>query len=175
MSNSQKKVLLSENEISRIVGRLAEEINRDYAGKDLVVIGILKGAAIFMADLIRRLQLPLTCDFLRVSSYQSNGISGALRLEFDLTQPISGRDVLVLEDIVDSGKTLKFIRQHLTSKGAASIKFCALLRKAGAPSSAVVEYVGTLIPNEYVVGYGMDLDGKFRNLPWIEGRELIKP
>lgn len=168
------EILLSAEQIATIVQRVAGEISRDYPGRSLVVIGVLKGAAVFMSDLIRHLNLPLTCDFLRLSSYQSDGSSGALRLEFDLTQPIVGKDVLVVEDIVDSGKTLRFIRQHLQSKGAHSVKICSLLKKTSAPPDAEVDYVGTLIPQDYVVGYGMDLDGRYRNLPYIGRVKLTK-
>ncbi|MFO1462216.1 MAG: hypoxanthine phosphoribosyltransferase [bacterium] len=169
------EILLSEKEIASGVARLAETINRDYAGRELVVIAVLKGAAMFMADLIRRLKMPLRCDFLRVSSYSSEGKPGDLRLEFDLTQPILGKAVLVLEDVVDTGRTLQFILPHLKSKGAASVKFCALLKKRGAPADFPLDYVGFEIPDDYVVGYGMDLDGLYRNLPWIERCQPTKP
>lgn len=169
------EILLSEGEIASGVARLAGAINRDYQGKELVVIGVLKGAVLFMADLIRHLQMPLRCDFLRISSYSREGSSGDLRLEFDLTQPIAGTDVLVLEDVVDTGKTLQFIRPHLLSKGAASVRFCSLLKKHGSPAGLTLDYIGFEVPDDYVVGYGMDLDGLYRNLPWIERCRPIKP
>jgi len=169
------EILLDENQIQNAVERLAKEITRDYSGRELVVIGILKGAAVFMSDLIRRIAIPMSCDFLRVSSYTSEGQSGTLRLEFDLTQPIEGKHVLVLEDVVDSGKTLQFVLPHLQSKGAASVKFCALLKKQHAPGQPVLDYMGFEIPEDYVVGYGMDLDGLYRNLPSIERCRPIKP
>ncbi len=167
-------ILLSPDKISELVSHLAMEIERDFAGQNLVVVVVLKGAAIFMADLIRRIELPLTCDFIRVSSYLENGQPGTLRLEFDVTQPVIDKDVLVLEDVVDSGRTLEFLRRHFKTKGARSIKFCALLKKAAA-EKIPVDYVGCIIPNQYVIGYGMDLDGQFRNLPWIEAVTLTKP
>ncbi len=175
MVSPSSKTILSSDQIALIVHRLATEIERDYRGKTLAIVGVLKGALVFMADLIRQIHLPMTCDFLRISSYQENGKAGALRLEFDLTQPIRGKDVLVLEDIVDSGKTFHFIRQHLSNKGAASVKICSLLCKEHASGKAELDYLGAIIPNDYVVGYGMDLAGQFRNLPWIETRPLTKP
>ncbi|HCU23764.1 MAG TPA: hypoxanthine phosphoribosyltransferase [Deltaproteobacteria bacterium] len=161
-------MLLQPEQIAAAVARLAAQIEKDYAGRELVVIGILKGAVIFMSDLIRRIHIPLRCDFLRVSSYDPEGISGELRLEFDLTQSIAGQHVLVLEDVADSGKTLAFVKPHLESKGAASVRLCALLKKEGLPPELHLDYVGFEIPNDYVIGYGMDLDGLYRNLPWIE-------
>jgi hypoxanthine phosphoribosyltransferase len=175
MHQPSGEILLSENEIAAGVARLAEAINRDYHGKELVIIGVLKGAVLFMADLIRRLQMPLRCDFLRISSYTREGASGDLRLEFDLTQPIAGQHVLVLEDVVDTGKTLQFILPHLLSKGAASVRFCSLLKKRGSPAGLALDYIGFEVPDDYVVGYGMDLDGLYRNLPWIERCRPTKP
>ncbi len=175
MQPTSGDILLSEDEIAVGVARLAEAINRDYQGKELVVIGVLKGAVLFMADLIRRLRMPLRCDFLRISSYTREGTSGDLRLEFDLTQPIAGQHVLVLEDVVDTGKTLQFILPHLLSKGAASVRFCSLLKKRGSPAGLALDYIGFEIQDEYVVGYGMDLDGLYRNLPWIELCRPTKP
>ena len=166
-------VLLSEAELAAGIARVAAEIERDYQGKSLVVVAVLKGAALFMADLIRKIRLPLRCDFIRVQSYTEDGQSGDLRLEFDLTQSIQGQDVLVVEDIVDTGKTLGFLQSHLKTKGAASVKFCTLLKKQHA-SAIPVDYIGFTIPNRYVIGYGMDLNGLHRNLPWIETHELSK-
>ena len=168
------KILFSEVELREGIARVAAEIERDYQGKSLVVVGVLKGAALFMADLIRQIRLPLRCDFIRVQSYTEEGQSGDLRLEFDLTQSIQGQDVLVVEDIVDTGKTLTFLQSHLRTKGAASVKFCTLLKKQHA-SAMPVDYIGFTIPDRYVVGYGMDLNGLHRNLPWIEFHDLNEP
>ena len=169
------EIVIDQTKIAAAVTRLAAQIQTDYAGQPLVIIGILKGAAIFMADLIRQLTLPLRVDFLRVSSYTGEGRSGDLRLEFDLTQSIADCHVLVLEDVVDTGKTLRFVKPHLLGKGALSVKFCSLLRKTSSPPDPHVDYVGFEVPDDYVVGYGMDLDGLFRNLPWIERCTPIKP
>jgi len=173
-SDSNAKILLTDQEIKKLVCRLAREIERDYRGKELVLMGVLKGAVVFLSDLMRELRIPLTCDFLRVSSYGPDGTPGNLRLDFDATQPIEGKDVLVLEDVVDTGRTLSFIKSHLRGKGAKSVRFCALVRKTHTPANVQVHYLGKEIPNNYVVGYGMDLDGLYRNLPWIEDRTLTK-
>lgn len=174
MPENPNQILLTELEIRKIIGELAREIEKDYQGRELVVVGVLKGAAMFMADLIREIKLSLTCEYVRVSSYLPDGSSGDLSLEFGLTQPIEGKDVLILEDVVDTGKTLKFIEEHLRGLGAKSIKYCALIQKEHAPKWAQVDYLGRIIPNDYVIGYGMDLDGLYRNLPWIEIRPLTK-
>src|SRR5262249_40558365 len=169
------EILFDEVQIQSAVERLAQELTRDYSGRELVVIGILKGAAVFMADLIRRISLSPSCDFLRGSCYTTESQSGDLRLEFDLTQPIAGKHVLILEDVVDSGKTIQFLLPHLQSKGAASIKFCAFLKKKHAPHQPRIDYFGFEIPEDYVVGYGMDLDGLYRNLPYIERCRSTNP
>ncbi|MDX1387390.1 MAG: hypoxanthine phosphoribosyltransferase [bacterium] len=161
------KILLSKQEIEEIIKELGGRINRDYEGKDLVVLGVLKGAFMFMADLIREIDLPLTCEFVRVSSYGPDGKPGHLRLEFDLTQSVVGKDVLVLEDLVDTGTTLQFLKHHLQGKGAKSVRFCTLIKKENAPEELPLDYYGKVIPPDYVVGFGMDLNGRFRNLPWI--------
>lgn len=172
MSQSDHNILLSQEEIKKIISNLAYQIEQDYRGQSLVVVGVLKGAFIFMADLIRQIKLPLRCDFLRISSYQKDGRPGTLRLDFDLTQPVTGEHVLVLEDVVDTGQTLAFITQHFKTKGAKSLKFGTLLLKQTAPESNTVDYFGKKISKDYVVGFGMDFDGKYRNLPWIETRKL---
>ncbi len=170
-----KQILLSEQEIYRIVGQLAEKITRDYEKKDCVVVGVLKGAFIFMADLVRQIRIPLTCDFLRIQSYGPDGKPGYLRLEFDITQSIAGKDVLVLEDVVDTGRTLEFIARHLETKGAKSVRFCALIHKQTKhPCRVSLHYCGKVLPDVYIVGYGMDLDGKHRNLPFVGTVELTK-
>lgn len=165
------RALLSEEKIRELVEKLAKAVTAHYQGKELVLLGVLKGAFVFMADLVRRIPLPLSCEFMRVSSYDASGKPGALRLDFDLTQPVTGKHVLVLEDVVDTGRTLSFIRSHLESQGAQSVKFCALIRKEDAPSDPPVDFLGMTVPKGYIIGYGMDLGGKYRNLPWIQ----VKP
>ncbi len=170
-----KQILLSEQEICSIVGQLAQKIEQDYEKKDLVVVGVLKGAFIFMADLVRQIKIPLTCDFLRIQSYGPDGRPGYLRLEFDITQSIAGKNVLVLEDVVDTGRTLEFIAKHLETKGAKSVRFCTMIHKQTShPCRVPLHYCGKILPDVYIVGYGMDLDGQHRNLPFIGAVELIK-
>lgn len=163
-----KNILFHSNEIQSKVLELGSQITQDYQGKNLTVIGVLKGAFVFMADLVLAISLPLRCDFLRISSYNSKGKSGNLRLDFDLTQSIEDQHVLLVEDILDSGKTLQFLREHIKSKKPKSIEVCCLLDKKLNPQlSEQVKYRGFECPQEYIVGYGMDLDGLYRNMPDI--------
>ncbi len=163
------QVLLSENKVRRRVQELGKEIARDYRGKELVLVGVLKGSFVFISDLGRAIDLPVTFDFLRVSSYQ-NGTktSGTVRIDFDVTQPIRGKHVLLVEDIIDTGLTAKAVMDTLQSKRPASLKLCALLYKPDrARISTRIDYLGFTIPNEFVVGYGLDHAGRYRNLPCV--------
>lgn len=168
-SAAKVKVLIPSEKVQRRIAQLARKINRDYAGKQPVIVGVLKGAFVFMADLIRHLRQPVTCDFLRVSSYNhSTESSGTVRIEFDITRPIRGQDVLLVEDIVDTGLTLNEVIRHLKAKKPRSLKICALLRKPEREQVKIdVDYVGFVIPNKFVVGYGLDYAGQHRNLPYI--------
>jgi len=162
------KILFSAEQVQQRVRELADKINQDFFGRELVMVGVLKGSFIFMADLVRHLHGPLTCDFLRMKSYNAEGQStGSVRLEFDLTQPVAGKNVLLIEDIVDTGLTASVLLRHLKEKHPKSVKLCALLHKPAEKVHVPVDYLGFEIPNEYVVGYGMDLDGKYRNLPYL--------
>lgn len=159
-------VLIPEAKIREQVRALGQEISRDHQGKDLVVVGVLKGAFVFMADLIRAVSVPLHCEFLRVSSYKDNKSSGNVRIDFDLTQSVAEKHVLLIEDIVDTGRTLRFLLDHLKSKKPASVKVCSLLYKEIDPAiRPLIDYLGFTIPKEYVVGYGMDDRGLLRSLP----------
>jgi hypoxanthine phosphoribosyltransferase len=150
----------------RVLGR---RIRADYRGRNLVLVGILKGSFIFMADLARSIDLPLTCDFMRVSSYGSGtGSSGRIRMEFDLSHPVRGKDVLLVEDIVDTGWTLDHVLRQLRRKKPSSLKLAALLHKPARTRVQVpIEYLGFTIPDRFVVGYGLDFDGRYRNLPHL--------
>lgn len=162
------KILLSAEDLRKRVDELGRTISRDYAGKELIVVGVLKGAFVFMADLIRAISVPLHCEFLRVSSYENNRSTGAVRLEFDLTQPAEGKHVLLVEDIVDTGRTLQFLLEHLKAKNPASVKVCSLLYKEiNLQVRPLIDYLGFTVPNDYVVGYGMDDRGLLRSLPEI--------
>ena len=165
----QLKTLLSRDEIAEAVNRLACEIQMDYQGKQPLLLGVLKGSFVFMADLIRRLDLPLELEFIKVSSYGSARESaGKVRMVQGLGTPIKGRDVLVIEDIVDTGITTAFLLNYLKKKNPASLKLCTLTHKPSRCRVAVpIDYLGFTVPNKFIVGYGIDCDEKFRNLPDI--------
>lgn len=161
-------ILVSATEIQKRIENLAQKIQEDFAGKSLVVVGVLKGAFIFMADLVRHIKIPLACDFLRISSYEKDKSTGVVRMDFDMTQPIVDKDVLLVEDIVDSGRTLSYLLKHMETKKPASLKVCSLLYKeTGANIKNRVDYIGFDIPNRYVVGYGLDSEGLYRSLPYV--------
>ena len=162
-------VLIDPERLRARIAELGEEITRDYRGSNLLLIGVLKGSVFFMADLARAIDLPLEMDFMAVSSYgTATESSGVVRMLKDLDAPIAGRDVLILEDIIDSGRTLSYLIELLQQRGPASIEVCALLTK---PERAEVEidcrYVGFEIPNRFVVGYGLDYAERYRNLEYI--------
>jgi len=163
------RVLVSEADIRARIHQLAAEVDADYAGKDLLLVGVLKGAVMVMADLTRALHSPVTMDWMAVSSYGSGTkSSGVVRILKDLDGDITGRNVLVVEDIIDSGLTLSWLLRNLLSRGPASVEVFALLRKPDAAQVNVpVRYVGFDIPSEFVVGYGLDFDERFRNLPFV--------
>ena len=161
--------LISAEEIALRVEELAEQISADYADGELLVVGVLKGAWVLMADLVRRLQIPVCCDFLRLSSYGNHTTtSGKPELLLDLSEPIEGRDVLVVEDLLDTGLTTQWLREHLGRMRPKSLRFCVLLDK---PTRRRVEvkadYVGFEIPDRFVVGYGIDYQQRYRQLPYI--------
>ena len=160
------KVLVTEEQIANRIEELAREIEKKYEGKDLLLVGVLKGAVMFMADLSRAIQLPVTMDWMAVSSYGSGTqSSGVVRILKDLDADVLGRHVLIVEDIIDSGLTLSWLMSNLTARGAASVEVVALLRKPDAAKVAVeVAWVGLDIPNEFVVGYGLDYAEHYRTL-----------
>lgn len=162
------EVLLSEEQIRERITELGAEIARDYAGKDPILVAVLKGAFIFMADLARAVQIPLEVDFMAVSSYgASTRSSGVVRIVKDLDIDLGGRHVIIVEDIVDSGLTLRYLRKTLESRGTASLEVCALLVREGSQSELDLRYIGFRIPPAFVVGYGLDVAERYRNLPRI--------
>lgn len=167
--DGQVNVLFSEAQLQARIAELGAEIGRDYKGQDLVVVGVLKGSVPFFADLIRRIDLPLAIDFLGLSSYGSGTEStGVVRITSDLSRPIEGKHLLVVEDIVDTGLTMKFLLENLATRRPSSVKICTLLEKpARAKVKVPIHYKGFVIPDEFVVGYGLDYDEKLRNLPFI--------
>lgn len=161
-------ILFSQEQIQKRVREIALQIDDDFSGRDLVVVGVLKGAFIFMADLVRNIKLPLACDFMRVASYEHDKNTGVVRMEFDTTQPITGKDVLLVEDIVDTGRSLRHILKHMEAKEPRSLKIATLLHKeTGANNRKLIDYIGFETPNRYVVGYGLDSEGIYRSLPYI--------
>ena len=164
-----EKVLISEEEIQATVRRLGDEITRDYAGRDLLLVGVLKGAFVLMGDLSRHIRLPLEFDFMAVSSYgAATKTSGVVRILKDLDHEIENRHVLLVEDIVDSGLTLAYLLKNLRTRRPASLEVCALLHKTAMQKVDVeLRYVGFQIPPEFVVGYGLDYAERFRNLPYV--------
>ena len=169
----QLKILISRDEIAEAIDRLASEIKRDYQGKQPLLIGVLKGSFVFMADLIRQLDLPLELDFIRLSSYgAARESSGRVRVVEGLKTPIKGRDVLVIEDIVDTGITTSFLLDYLGKRKPASLKLCALTDKPSRHRVPVsIDYLGFTVPDKFIVGYGIDFDEKFRYLPHIYALE----
>ena len=162
-------ILVPGDRLQARIGELAEAISADYAGRDLLVIGVLKGAVFFIADLVRRLSIPCELDFMAVSSYgSSTHSSGVVRILKDLDASIAGRDVLLVEDIVDSGLTLSYLMKNLASREPASLEMCALLTKPGHRRlNLEARYVGFDLPETFVIGYGLDFDERYRQLPYI--------
>ena len=163
------EVLIDQDALQRRITELGEEISADYRGRDLLLIGVLKGAVFFMADLMRRLSIPCEIDFMAISSYgAATDSSGVVRILKDLDLNIEGREVLVVEDIIDSGLTLSYLLRNLESREPASLEICALLTKPERREIDVpVRYVGFEIPNRFVIGYGLDFAERYRNLPYV--------
>ncbi len=163
------EIMLTEDEVDNRIREIGEQISKDYEGKTVHLICVLKGGSFFMTELAKRITVPVSLDFMSVSSYGgSTKSSGVVRIVKDLDEPLEGKDVLVVEDIVDSGRTLSYLLEMLHDRKPASVKLCTLLDK---PERRVVDvnvdYTGFQIPDEFVVGYGLDYDQKYRNLPYI--------
>ena len=168
-------VLIDKEAISSRIKELGEQISRDYAGKELHIIGVLKGSVFFMCELAKHISVPVSLDFMSISSYAGTKSTGIVKIIKDLDEPITGREVLLVEDIVDTGRSLKYLMGIFTDKRPKSLKLCTLLDK---PSGRVVdgievEYRGFEIPDAFIVGYGLDYDQKYRNLPYIGVLEFI--
>ena len=169
IENDIERVIVSELDLQARIKELAAQVDADYEGRDILLVGVLKGAVMAMADLTRAMQRHLEMDWMAVSSYGSGTkSSGVVRILKDLDRDITGRNVLIVEDIVDSGLTLSWLKSNLESRGAANVDILAILRKPEAAKVEVaVKYVGFYIPKDFVVGYGLDFDEKYRNLPFI--------
>lgn len=175
MHQDIERVLLTSEQIQTRVRELGQELMRDYAGKTPVFVGVLKGVVVFYADMIRAFDDHCQLDFMWISSYQGTESTGTISVRQDVKSNLAGRHVVILEDILDSGRSLQFVKQHLLDKGAASVRICTLLDKpeGRAPGIAVrADYVGFTIPNAFVVGYGLDYNERYRNLPYVG---ILKP
>lgn len=175
MHNDIEKVLLSEQQIQARIQELGEVLTKEYADKNPVIVGVLKGVVVFYADMIRHIQVPCQMDFMWLSSYAGTDSTGKMLVRQDVTADIEGRHVLILEDIFDTGNSLEFTVNHLKKQNPASIKICTLLDKPERRRPGVTvqaDYVGFTIPNAFVVGYGLDYNEKYRNLPYVG---ILKP
>ena len=169
MHSDIKRVILSEEEIELKVEELAKEISEDYKGEELLVIGILKGSVIFMSDLVKKLEIPVEMDFMQVSSYGDSSVSmGDVKTLMDISANPRGRHILIVEDIIDTGYTLKTLIDSFSTRGAASVKTVAFLDKVDRREVDInVDYIGYEVPDEFLVGYGLDFAEKHRNLPYV--------
>ncbi len=168
MDNDVSKVLVSEEELKETVKKLGAQISRDYEGKKLLLVSVLKGAVVFMSDLLREITCDCVIDFMAVSSYSGTKTTGVVKFKKDLDINPDGMDILLVEDILDSGITLEYLKNVLVDRNAASIKVCALLDKPeNRRANITADYVGKVIPDEFVIGYGLDYDEKYRNLPYV--------
>lgn len=175
MDKDIERIMISEAELQMRIAELAEQLSSDYIGKDPIFIGVLKGVVMFFGDIVKRITVPCQMDFMWISSYEGTSSSGNVIVKRDISEDIKGRNVVILEDIYDTGRSLDFVYNHLLSKEPASLKICTLLdkperRKPGVTLKA--DYTGFVIPNEFVVGYGMDYNEYYRNLPYIG---ILKP
>lgn len=168
LTNHVSGVLIPEEEAKEIVDRLGKEISRDYEGKNLVLVSVLKGAVVFMADLMRAIDIPLSIDFMVVSSYAKTESTGTVKIIKDLDLDLTGKDILIVEDILDTGRTLASLMKILEMRNPASLKICTFLDKPDRRVADIsADYTGKVIPDEFVVGYGLDYDEEYRNLPYV--------
>ena len=168
-------VLLTQEQIRDRIVELGKDLMADYADKNPIFVGVLKGVVVFYADMIRAFDAPCQLDFMWISSYSGVSSTGTINVSQDVKADVRGRHVVILEDIVDSGRSLQFVKQHLLDKGAASVRICALLDKPEGRAAGITlqaDYVGFTIPNAFVVGYGLDYNEKYRNLPYVG---ILKP
>ncbi len=169
MHKDIEKILASEKEIEGFVNTLAKQLEKDYNGKDFIMVGLLKGSISFMADIMKRVNLDFAIDFMVASSYGSSTVSsGNVKIKKDMSMSVENKDILIIEDIIDSGNTLSYVVNYLLSKGAKSVKICTLFDK---PLRREVDikpdYFGMTVPDEFIVGYGLDYNEKYRNLPYV--------
>lgn len=174
MNRDIQEILISEKRIEEMVTALAEQINEDFKDKEIILVGLLKGSVVFMSDILRKINMPCSIDFMIASSYGSGTMSsGVVKISKDLSVDIENKNVIIIEDIVDSGNTLSSIMELLKNRNPANLRLCSLLSKPSRRVKEVkIDYLGTEIPDEFVVGYGLDYDERYRNLPYIG---VLKP
>ena len=175
MHKDIQEILISQEQIQNRIQELAQDLMRDYADKDPIFIGVLKGVVLFYADMVRAFDAPCQLDFMWISSYQGTRSTGSMVVRQDVTADLNGRHVVILEDILDSGRSLCFVRDHLIRKGVASVKICTLMDKPEGrlPDFDIhADYIGFTVPNAFVVGYGLDYNEHYRNLPYVG---VLKP
>lgn len=175
MEKDIQEVLISEEQIRQRIAELGEELTAEYAGKNPLIVGVLKGVVVFYADMVRQIRVPCEMDFMWISSYQGSNSTGNMIVKRDVAADIRGRHVLILEDIYDTGNSLDFTYRHLLSKEPASLKICTLLDKPERRKPGITlkpDYVGFTVPNAFVVGYGLDYNEQYRNLPFVG---ILKP
>ena len=175
MCNDIEKVLITEEQIKQRICQLGQQLSQEYAGKDPIFVGVLKGVVIFYADMVRAINVPCQFDFMWVSSYQGTNTTGNMQVKRDVSADIKDRHVVILEDIFDTGNSLDFVYRHLLSKQPASLKICTLLDKPERRNPEITlqaDYVGFEVPNAFVVGYGLDYNEHYRNLPYVG---VLKP
>ena len=175
MEKDLHEMLISEEPVRSRIAELGEELTRDYAGKDPIIVGVLKGVVVFYADMIRQIKVPCQMDFMWISSYQGTDSTGQMVVKRDVAGEVKGRHVLILEDIYDTGNSLDFTYRHLLAKEPASLKICTLLDKPERRKPGITlkpDYVGFTVPNAFVVGYGLDYNEHYRNLPYVG---ILKP
>ena len=170
MDNDIQQILITEEQIRNRIAELGRELTAEYADKNPVIVGVLKGVVVFYADMVRQIKVPCQMDFMWLSSYQGTSSTGGMVVKRDVTVDVRDRHVLILEDIYDTGNSLDFTYRHLLSKGPASLKICTLLDKPERRKPGITlkpDYVGFTVPNEFVVGYGLDYNEQYRNLPYV--------
>lgn len=175
MDKDIAKVLITKEELENRIAELGEVLTREYEGKDPVIVGVLKGVVVFYADMVRAIRTPCQMDFMWISSYAGTNSTGSMDVKKDVSCEIAGRHVLILEDIFDTGNSLSFTYNHLLSKNPASLKICTLLDKPSRRKEGITlqaDFVGFTVPNEFVVGYGLDYNEHYRNLPYVG---VLKP
>lgn len=166
--NENFKELISREELDKRIGELAEQIDKDYLGKEITIVCVMRGAVFFTVELTLKMKTKLKYEFITISSYEGTDTTGEITLRTDLREPIEGKDVLIVEDIIDTGRSMRYLIDHLRSKNPRTLKVCALADKAERREIEVpIDYTGFVVPNKYIVGFGFDIDNNYRNMPYV--------